>query len=132
MAVTLYKCTISPHSTITYLCCKCLLLLEFVLLAHVILITVSTYNHAKFPHGSEIWRNADLHRLGYLSEACTLSLTQHHPCPFSQHWTMGNILFTLLYRQSYCDVCEWPKDLSFLYRGDYFKPAILVQAERYI
>lgn len=94
-------------------------------LSSVFLIVISTYGHAKFPHGSEIWRNADLHRLGCLSE-------QHHACPFRQRWTMGNILFTLSYRQCYCSACEQPADLVFLYRRHYFKPAILVQAERYI
>lgn len=60
--------------------CTGLLLLEF---ASCFFIVVSTPGCAKFPHGSEIWRNADLHRLGCPSEACIppLPLTQHHPCP---------------------------------------------------
>lgn len=45
---------------------------------------------------------------------------------------MGKRLFTLSYRQSYCGACEWPQDPVFLYRRDYFKATVLVQAERYI
>lgn len=92
--------------TSSYLCCKCLLLLEFVLSAQGFLIVVSTLGHAKFPHGSEIRRNADLHQLGCPCSLHPLFSNTHHPCPFRQHYIMGNILFTLSYRQRYCSAGE--------------------------
>lgn len=42
---------------------KCLLLLPFVLQVQCLLIAASTVDHSKFSHGSEIWRNANLHQL---------------------------------------------------------------------
>lgn len=105
----------------SYLCCKCVLF--GVLPLGSVFLIVSTQSHAKFPHGSEIWRNADPHQLRCPSIArIPPSLTQHHPCQFRQRWTMGNILFTLSYRQSYYSACEWPQDFVFLYTPDYFKP----------
>lgn len=41
---------------------------------------------------------------------------------------MGNILFTLSYRQRYCTAYEQPRDLVLLYRRDNFKPAYTLRA----
>lgn len=95
--------------------------------------SVFVINTLSFQCGSVIWRNANFHRLGCLSGV--RSPAQHPPAQhntFGQHGTMGNILFTLLYRQRYCNTCEWPKDLVFLHRRVDIKTVVLVQAEKYI